>query len=90
MKPTDAELEIAIVAAERMLETDEDEHHVAMSLLYLYQRLQHLENIRAAAEACLDSGEAESRRDGLKLAIDAARAAADAETRGGGEDPGPG
>jgi len=91
MKPTDAELEIAIVAAEHMRETGEDGHHVAQSLLYLYQRLQHLEKIRAAAEVCLDFGREEARHAGLALAIEAARAAEDAEvpeageTRGGAE-----
>jgi hypothetical protein len=80
MKPTDAELEIAIVAAERMRETGEDGHHVAQSLLYLYQRLQHLEKIRAAAEACLEFDREEPRHAGLALAIEAARTAEKAET----------
>jgi hypothetical protein len=74
MKPLDAELEMAIVAAEGMLEASEDEHHIAKSLLYLYQRLQHLEKIRAAAEDCLASGQ-EPRHAGLVRAIEAARAA---------------
>ena len=45
MKPTANELEMAIVAAEAMRESGADEHHVARTLLYLYQRLQELEII---------------------------------------------
>lgn len=90
MKPTDAELEIAIVAAERMRETGVDGHHVARSLLYLYQRLQHLERIRAAAENSLCLGQDERRNTELVQAIEAARAAEEAEAREGGKDPGPG
>jgi hypothetical protein len=53
-----------------------------MSLLYLYQRLQHLENIRAAAEACIHFGQEDPRHAGLLLAIEAARAAEEAEAPG--------
>ncbi len=73
MKPTDAELEIAIIAAERMRETGTDEHHLAKSLLYLYQRLDKVEKVLSAAEHYLHSGREESQYDALVRAIEAAR-----------------
>jgi hypothetical protein len=73
MKPTEAELEMAIVAAERMFETGSDDHHLAKSLLYLYQRLQKVERVRQAAENYLHSGLEESRHAELSRAIEAAR-----------------
>ncbi|MEN8108120.1 MAG: hypothetical protein ABFS22_08955 [Pseudomonadota bacterium] len=82
MKPTDNELEMAIIAAERMRETGEDEHHIARSLLYLYQRLQDLENVLDAAESYLDFDQEEPQHAELVLAI---KAASDAEERQLGE-----
>jgi len=72
MKPTDNELEMAIVAAERMRETGEDEHHVARSLLYLYQRLQDLENVLDAAESYLYFGQEELQHTELVRTIETA------------------
>lgn len=89
MKPTDTEQEIAIVAAEGMLEAGEDGHHIAKTLLYLYQRLQQLEKIRAAAENSLAFGRENPPHAALAQAIEAARAADEAEVRQGGKDPGP-
>jgi Skp family chaperone for outer membrane proteins len=73
-KPSENELEIAIVAAEQCLESGQDEHHVASALLYLYQRQQDLEKIREAAEQLLRSGQDESRLARLARAVDGARA----------------
>jgi hypothetical protein len=83
MKPTDAELEIAIIAAEHMRETGTDEHHVAKSLLYLYQRLDKLEKVLAAAEDYFHFGQEEPQYSALVHAIEVAR---EAEAGGG---PGP-
>jgi len=76
MKPTDNELEIAIVAAERLCETAADEHHVAKSLLYLYEQLDRLEKVRVAAEDFLHSGQEDPQYDALVRALEAAREAA--------------
>jgi hypothetical protein len=84
MKPTAAELEIAIIAAERLSETGTDEHHLAQCLLYLYQRLEKLEKVRAAAEDYLRFDQGEPRHTALVRAIEAAR---QSEAQ---EDPGPG
>lgn len=73
MKPTDNELEMAIVAAREMRTLGEDHHHVAVSLLYLYQRQQDLEKIRAAAEDYLDSGQDGPQKAALARAVAAAR-----------------
>ncbi len=70
MKPTDNELEMAIVAAERMCATGDDEHHVAATLLYLYERLQVLEGVRAAARDFLHSGQEDPRYDLLVRALE--------------------
>ena len=72
VKPTDNELEIAIVAAEQRLESGQDEHHLGMTLLYLYQRQQDLERIRGAAEHLLRSAQDESRLTSLSEAIESA------------------
>lgn len=84
MKPTDAELEMAIVAAERMRETGNDDHHVAKSLLYLYQRLDQVDKVRQAAENYLYFGQEEQQHAELLLAIEAAKKA---EARLTGETP---
>jgi len=75
MKPTANELEIAIVATEAIRESGADEHHVAKTLLYLYQRLQDLDKVRTAAENYLQSGQEEPQLAELVQAIDAARQA---------------
>ena len=49
-KPTENELEMAIVAAEQILQSGQDEHHLAGSLIYLYQRTQILQAVLEAAE----------------------------------------
>lgn len=72
MKPTDGELEMAIIAAEELWQSGHDEHHLAKTLLYLYQRLDALEKVRTAAENCLRSGQEASRQEELRHAIEAA------------------
>ena len=84
MKPTDNELEIAIIAAERLSESGTDEHHLGQCLIYLYQRLDQLDRVRAAAENFLHSGQEDPQYDALARAIVAAR------QREAQEDPGPG
>ena len=73
-KPTDNELEMAIIAAEQDLESGQDAHHVAASLIYLYQRLQDLERVRDAAERLVSPGPDEDRLRALVQALDTARA----------------
>jgi len=75
MKPTETELEIAIIAAEQMRDTGNDTHHVAKTLLYLYQRLQAVERIHKAAERYIHFGQEEPQHAELVMAIEAARKA---------------
>lgn len=88
MKPNDKELEMAIVAAERMRESGADEHHVAKTLLYLYQRLDKVEKVRQAAENYLHSGQEEPLHAELILAIEAAKTTEDREAGAETEVPG--
>ena len=73
MKPTATELEMAIVTAERILDSGGDDHHLAKSLLYLYQRLGKLEKVYTAASNYLHFGQEESRHAELVLAIEAVK-----------------
>ena len=73
VKPTENELEIAIVAAEQELDGSRDAHHVAAALVYLYRRQQDLEMIRDAAEKLVLSGQDEGRLAALQAALDSAR-----------------
>lgn len=88
MKPNDKELEMAIVAAERMRESGADEHHVAKTLLYLYQRLDKVEKVLLAAENYLHSGQDEPRHAELILAIETAKTTEDREAGAETEVPG--
>ena len=90
MKPTNNELEIAIVTAEAMRESGTDEHHIAGTLLYLYQRLLDLEKVREAAENYLHFGQEEPQHAELVIAIEAAKQAEQRETGVEEEDLGPG
>ena len=74
VKPTENELEIAIVAAEQELDGSRDAHHVAAALVYLYRRQQDLEMIRDAAERLVQSGQDEGRLTALTQALEAASA----------------
>ena len=88
MKPTASELEIAIVAAERMRASGSDEHHVAHSLLYLYQRLQKLEKVCSAASNYLYFGQEEPQHAELVLALEAVKQQEQRETGETPEDTG--
>jgi hypothetical protein len=90
MKPTDNELEMAIVAAKAMRTRGQDEHHVAATLLYLYQRQQDLEKVYVAAETYLHSAQPESQRATLRRALEAARKNEQRETGAAREKLGPG
>ena len=72
MKPTDGELEIAVIAAEELWQSGRDEHHLGKTLLYLYQRLDAVDRVRVAAENYLHSGQEASLEAELRQAIDAA------------------
>jgi len=84
MKPTATELEMAIVAAERMSTCGSDEHHVAQCLLYLYQRLEKLEKVYSAANNYLHFGQEETQHAELLLALEAVK---DQKQRETGEEP---
>jgi hypothetical protein len=84
MKPTASELEIAIVAAERIRSSGTDEHHMAQCLLYLYQRLEKLEKVNTAASNYLHFGQEEPQHAELVLALEAAQ---QQELRETGEEP---
>ena len=73
LKPTENELEMAIVAAEQDLVSKQDAHHVAAALVYLYQRQQDLEIIREAAEKLVIAGHDDERLAALQAALDTAR-----------------
>ena len=73
-KPTENELEMAIVAAEQDLNSGQDAHHVATALVYLYRRQQDLEMIRDAAERLVQSAQDEDRLTSLTQALETARA----------------
>jgi hypothetical protein len=68
-KPTENELEMAIVAAEQMMQGGQDEHHLAGSLIYLYQRTQALETVLEAAKQLSRNGANEARLAELARAI---------------------
>jgi hypothetical protein len=79
-KPSENALEMAIVAAEQGIDSGQDEHHVASTLLYLYQRQQDLDMIREAAEQLLGSEQDEDRLAALAQAVEAARTNEDQRT----------
>ena len=87
MKPTDGELEMAIIAAEELWQSGHDEHHLAKTLLYLYQRVEVLEKVRAAAENHLHSTPEASRQGDLQHAIEAAERMERREAAGEETDP---
>ena len=68
-EPTENELEMAIVAAEQMLQSGQDEHHLAGSLIYLYQRTQGLEAVFEAARRLSRNGANEAHLAALARAI---------------------
>ena len=66
-------LEMAIVAAEQLLDSGQDEHHMAAALIYLYQRLQDLERVREIAGLLAASGPDQERMTELAGALEAVR-----------------
>jgi len=90
MKPTDGELEMAIIAAEELWQSGRDEHHLAKTLLYLYQRFDVLEKVRIAAENYLRSPQEASRQAELTRAIETATRLDQQETAGEDGDSTPG
>ena len=73
VKPTENQLEMAIVAAEQLLDSGQDEHHMAAALIYLYQRLQDLERVREIASRLAASGPDQERMTELAGALEAVR-----------------
>jgi hypothetical protein len=73
VKPTENQLEMAIVAAEQLLDSGQDEHHMAAALIYLYQRLQDLERVREIAGQLAAAGPDQERMAELAGALEAIR-----------------
>jgi hypothetical protein len=73
MKPTADELQQALAEAERLREADADVHHLAKTILYQHERLQHLEAVRRLAERLINFGQDEHEHALLVKALDAAR-----------------
>jgi len=90
MKPTDGELEMAIIAAEELWQSGRDEHHLAKTLLYLYQRFEVLEKVRIAAENYLRTPQEAPRQAELTRAIETANKLDQQETAGKDGDSTPG
>ncbi len=79
-KPTEAELQQAIVAAVQMRESGKDPDHVAKCLLNLNYRVQKLERVLTASKRYLHAGQSVSDHRSLLQVIQAAeKAGADAE-----------
>jgi len=72
-KPTPEELQDALNEAARMREQDEDEHHIAKSLLNLHYRMKYMERVLQTAELYMHGQGIQEHTDLLK-AIEAARA----------------
>lgn len=79
--PTETELREALAEAGRMRESGQDPHHVAKALLNLHYQVQHLEQVRQAAEKFFRSGMAVAEHQRLRKALADTRAAID-RTRG--------
>lgn len=79
-KPTNSELEQAIVAAIKLRESNSDPDFMAKSLLNLNYRVQRLERVMQAARRYLHAGQSVSDHRNLMQAIQAAeKASADTE-----------
>ena len=55
-RPSDEELQLALSEATRMREQDEDQHHVAKTLLNLNYRMEVMEELLSRAKHYLHSG----------------------------------
>jgi hypothetical protein len=80
-KPTETELQQAIVAAIHMRESNNDPDFIAKSLLNLNYRVQRLERVMTAARSYLHAGQSISDHRRLMQTIQAAEKAG-AETEG--------
>ena len=79
-KPTESELEQAVIAAIRMRETGQDPDFIAKSLLNLNYRVQKLERVLTAASRYLHAGQSVSdHRHLLQVIQTAEQAGQDAE-----------
>jgi hypothetical protein len=74
-KPTEAELQQAIVAAAQMRESGQDPDHVAKCLLNLNYRVQKLERVLTASKRYLHAGQSVSDHRSLLQVIQAAEKA---------------
>ena len=72
-KPTEKELETALVEARRLRESGEDAHFIGKALLNCHYQSAFLMDVLHAAENYLRSGLAEQEHTRLQLAIDKAR-----------------
>lgn len=74
-KPTESELQQAIMAAVKMRESDNDPDFVAKSLLNLNYRVQKLERVMTAARRYLHAGQSVSDHRSLMQLIQSAEKA---------------
>jgi len=72
-KPTDEELETAILAAVKMRENGDDPHNLAKCLLSHNFRMKHLEEVLRIADRYFHLGMSERERTHLIRAIDTAK-----------------
>jgi len=72
-KPTDKELELAIQAAVKMRENNDDPHNLAKCLLSHNYRMKHLEEVLTSADRYFHMGMSERERTHLIRAIDKAK-----------------
>jgi len=77
MKPSQDELNQAIQAAEKMRASDDDPQCLSKSLIYLYNRVEVLEKVFAAANQYMRFGQEEHEHAVLLQAIEAARRSED-------------
>lgn len=72
-KPSKAQLEIALAAAEQLRNQDQDDQYLGRVLLYLQRRDEVLERLLEAVEHYLNSGHGLHEHGRLIKAVDAAR-----------------
>ena len=73
MKPSQEELQMALIEAKRMREQGDDAHHLAKSLLNLNYRQQYYDALLQAVEHYIHSGQAEHEHTVLIKAIEQVR-----------------
>jgi hypothetical protein len=80
--PTAQQLEIALEAAERMRQRDLDPHFLAHSLLYLWERNRHFEQLLVHADRYLRFGMDEGELGALRQLVQRLREQPDAPRHG--------